>query len=198
MLKDASLQTNHFVNILSSQNFTNSMLRRTIWQWILDRNQAKKLKSILQGRLYHLWSVTKTNHIQSLSFRCSAPFQSIYLLWSNWQHETESWINLHINMFRFFGGGVSLMIVLDNLKTGIISHKKYEDILINKAYQEMAEYYDTVIIPARVKRSKDKASVESSVGILTNLLWLFLSSYQWDDVIKWMKRCHLFSEILTW
>lgn len=59
------------------------------------------------------------------------------------------------------------MIVLDSLKTVIIFHKKYENIIINKAYQEMAEYYDTVIIPARVKKPKDKASVKSSVGILT-------------------------------
>ena len=59
------------------------------------------------------------------------------------------------------------MIVPDNLKTGVISHKKYEDFIINKSYQEMAQYYNTVIIPARVRKPKDKASAEGSVGYLT-------------------------------
>lgn len=78
----------------------------------------------------------------------------------------ENWIQLHVNMFKYFGG-VPLMIVPDNLKTGIISHKRYDDLIINKSYQEMAEYYDTVIIPARVRKPKDKSSAEGSVGYLT-------------------------------
>lgn len=53
-------------------------------------------------------------------------------------------------MFNYFGG-VPLMCVCDNCKTAIISHKKYEDIIFNKAYYEMAEYNGTAIMPARVK-----------------------------------------------
>ena len=31
-------------------------------------------------------------------------------------------------------------------------NKKYEDPILNKSYQEMADYYDTTIIPTRVRK----------------------------------------------
>ena len=36
----------------------------------------------------------------------------------------------------------------DNLKTGVDSNKKYEDPVLNKSYQEMADHYGTTVIPA--------------------------------------------------
>ena len=69
-------------------------------------------------------------------------------------------------MFNFFEG-LPLICVCDNCKTAIISHKKYEDIIFNKAYYELAEYYGIAIMPARVRRPKDKNSTEATVGYLT-------------------------------
>lgn len=80
------------------------------------------------------------------------------------------WIRCHIEAYKYFGG-VTRLLIPDNLKTGVISNRKYDDPIINKTYEEMAEYYDTVIIPARVRRPKDKASVEGSVGVITNFLF---------------------------
>lgn len=70
-------------------------------------------------------------------------------------------------MYNFFGG-VSRILVPDNLKTGVISHKKYDDPVLNKVYQEMADYYSTTIIPARVRKPKDKAAVKGSVYTIHN------------------------------
>jgi len=69
----------------------------------------------------------------------------------------ESWINAHIHMFQFFGG-VSRIIVPDNLKTGV-SKPDWLTPVIQKSYQEMAEHYNTVIIPARVRKPKDYPEV---------------------------------------
>ena len=63
---------------------------------------------------------------------------------------------------------VPRLLIPDNLKTGVVSHKKYEDPVLNKSYQEMAEYYGITVIPARVRMPKDKAAVEGSVGNITN------------------------------
>jgi hypothetical protein len=74
----------------------------------------------------------------------------------------ESWIAAHVNMFQFFCG-VSRILVPDNLKTGVIK-TDWHNPEINKVYREMSEHYNTAIIPARVHKPKDKASVESTVG----------------------------------
>lgn len=78
----------------------------------------------------------------------------------------DEWINAHVKMWEFFQG-TSRLLIPDNLKTGITSHKKYEDPITNKSYQELGDYYGTAILPARVLKPQDKAAVESSVGSLT-------------------------------
>ena len=49
-----------------------------------------------------------------------------------------------------------------NLKTGVTLNNRYDTIL-NRSYQELSEYYDTAIVPARVAKPKDKSLVEGSV-----------------------------------
>ena len=58
----------------------------------------------------------------------------------------------------------------DNLKTGVIKHGKSE-VVLNKSYNEMAEYYGTAILPCRVRAPKDKAMVEGTVGVVTNFIF---------------------------
>lgn len=77
----------------------------------------------------------------------------------------ECWIAAHVNAFKFFGG-VTRMLVPDNLKTGVQKSSWYTPV-INRSYQEMAEHYDTVVMPARVRRPKDKPNVEGVVGIIS-------------------------------
>ncbi|MHB1697631.1 MAG: IS21 family transposase [bacterium] len=73
----------------------------------------------------------------------------------------ESWINCHIKMFVFFGG-VPAAIVPDNLKSGV-TNPCYYDPDINRSYLEMSLHYDTVILPARPNKPKDKPKVENGV-----------------------------------
>jgi len=65
----------------------------------------------------------------------------------------ESWTTAHVHSYNYFGG-VTRILVPDNLKTGIISHKS-DEIIINKTYLELAEHYGTAIIPARPRSPKD-------------------------------------------
>ncbi len=79
-------------------------------------------------------------------------------------HESQTlkhWISAHIRAFEFFGGVVKVLVP-DNLKAGVKSPCFYEPEL-NPTYQEMADYYGCVVIPARVRRPKDKAKVENGV-----------------------------------
>ncbi len=74
-----------------------------------------------------------------------------------------SWVAGHVNTFQYLGG-VPKTIVPDNLKSGVKRADFYEPDL-NKTYQEMAAYYGTVILPARVRKPRDKASAENAVLI---------------------------------
>jgi hypothetical protein len=75
--------------------------------------------------------------------------------------KSDTWIVCHVNMYTYFGGSTRLVIP-DNLRVGVISNTRYETIL-NKSYNEMAEYYDTAVVPARVGRPRDKSAAEGTV-----------------------------------
>lgn len=77
--------------------------------------------------------------------------------------DLPSWINLHVHTFEFMGC-VPEILVPDNPKVGVTHPCRYEPDL-NPTYQDAAAHYGTVVIPARVKKPKDKAKVESAVLI---------------------------------
>jgi transposase len=74
------------------------------------------------------------------------------------------WIQSHIRMWEYFGG-VSEVVVPDNLKSGVTKTHPY-DPDINANYQHVGEHYGFAIVPARVVRPKDKAKVENAVGCI--------------------------------
>ena len=71
------------------------------------------------------------------------------------------WINGHVRAFQFFGG-LPKILRPDNPKTGVKSPNYYEPDL-NPTYQEMAEYYQVAVLPARVRKPRDKGNVENGV-----------------------------------
>ncbi len=79
--------------------------------------------------------------------------------------DQESWTKAHVNAFTFFGG-VTRILVPDNLKTGVEKASWYSPV-INKTYHELAEHYGTAVIPARVRKPKDKPNAEGAVGIIS-------------------------------
>ena len=80
--------------------------------------------------------------------------------------DMENWITAHVNMFRYFGGS-ALMLVPDNLKTGVDHTNDWYTPQINRTYHELAEHYNTAVVPARVRKPKDKPSAEGTVGVVS-------------------------------
>ncbi|MET1250221.1 IS21 family transposase [Sporolactobacillus sp. STCC-11] len=95
---------------------------------------------------------------------------------------TQSWITAHIHALKFFGG-VPRMIIPDNLKTGVDRSSRTEP-AINRTYQEMAEHYQTAIIPARVRHPKDKPNVEGAVKIISTWIIASLRNGQYFSIIE--------------
>ena len=77
----------------------------------------------------------------------------------------ENWLLCHVHAYEYFGG-VTKILVPDNLKTGGTANTRYE-IQLNASYRELAEYYGTAIVPTRVRKPQDKGLVEKSVEFST-------------------------------
>ena len=69
-----------------------------------------------------------------------------------------------VNAFAAIGG-VSKVLVPDNLKAGITKPSRYEP-GINQTYQDLADHYGCVVLPARVMKPRDKAKAEVAVQIV--------------------------------
>ncbi|MHB2148132.1 IS21 family transposase [Calditrichota bacterium LG25] len=76
----------------------------------------------------------------------------------------DSFIESHVKAFEFFEG-VPDILVPDNLKSGVIKAHRY-DPQINASYQDMADHYAVVVIPARPYSPKDKSKVELAVKLV--------------------------------
>lgn len=83
---------------------------------------------------------------------------------ATWSQGLPDWIGSHVRAFTFFGG-VTEVTIPDNLKSGVSKACRY-DPEINPTYQEMAAHYGTVILPARVRKPRDKAKVENGVQLV--------------------------------
>ncbi len=74
------------------------------------------------------------------------------------RQDLPTWTKCHENAMAFFSG-VTEVWVPDNLKAGVTKADRYEPEL-NPTYRDLAEHYQVAVIPARVRKPKDKAKVE--------------------------------------
>ena len=83
---------------------------------------------------------------------------------ATWTQSLSDWIGSHSRAFAFFSG-VPKVVVPDNLKSAV-SKASFYDPDINPTYLDMADHYGTAVIPARVRKPRDKAKVEVAVQVV--------------------------------
>ncbi|MCW2950013.1 MAG: transposase [Thermoleophilia bacterium] len=76
----------------------------------------------------------------------------------------RDWLAAHVAMFDALGG-VPQIVVPDNTKTAITKPNRY-DPDVNIAYADLAQHYGVAVIPARVRRPRDKSKVEVAVQVV--------------------------------
>lgn len=74
---------------------------------------------------------------------------------ATWTQSLPDWLMSNRRMLEYYGG-VSEILVPDNLRSGVSKANRYEA-KINPSYQEFASHYGTCVIPARVRKPRDKA-----------------------------------------
>ena len=97
---------------------------------------------------------------------------------------TDNWIKAHTKMFEFFGG-VTPILTPDNCTTAV-NHSKSDwyTTELNTTYHEMAEHYNLAIIPARVRKPKDKPNAEGSVGHISTWITAALRNEQFFSLAE--------------
>src|SRR5574341_1546581 len=75
---------------------------------------------------------------------------------------SQTWAELHEKAFRRLGGATRV-VVLDNLREGVLAPDIYDPTL-NPLYRDVLAHYGAVALPCRVQDPDRKGKVESGVG----------------------------------
>ena len=87
---------------------------------------------------------------------------------ATWTQQLPDWIGSHVRAFAFFGG-VPELAVPDNLRSGVSKAHRYAPDL-NPTYMDLASHYGVAVLPARVRKPRDKAKAEA--GVLLVERWI--------------------------
>ena len=161
----------------------------------INRKPGELLEVDWAGQTAEIIDTDTGELIEAYIFVAALPYSGYAYVEAFLSQNQEAWITAHINAYNFFGG-VTQILVPDNLKTGIIKNTRTE-LIVNKTYQEMAEHYGTAIIPARVRKPKDKSTVEGTVGVISTYILAatrnqrFFSLRELNEAIK--ERLHTFN-----
>ena len=86
--------------------------------------------------------------------------KSVRLL--TWRSSSQRWAALHEEAFRRLGG-TTRIVVLDNLREGVLTPDVY-DAQLNPLYRDVLAHYGVVALPCRVRDPDRKGKVESGIG----------------------------------
>ena len=105
--------------------------------------------------------ITASGDRQVSIFVGTLPFSTYIYAEATWTQSSQDWLGSHVRMFGAWGGSVP-KLVPDNLKTGV-THPSFYDPVLNRSYLELARHYGIGVVPARVRRPRDKPLAENGV-----------------------------------
>ena len=128
---------------------------------------------------------TSTGEIRTVYlFVATLPYSQYSYVEPTLDMKMDTFLRCHIHMYDFFGG-VTTRLVCDNLKTGVVKHPKEGEIVLTADYEALGLHYMTAIMPAGVKKPKQKASVEGTVGKIATAIIAKLRNeefYSFEDL----------------
>ncbi len=83
---------------------------------------------------------------------------------ARWSQGQEDWLAAHVGAFAYIGGCPE-KLVPDNTKTGV-TDANYWDPVLNRSYHALARHYGVAIVPARVRKPRDKPTAENAVRLV--------------------------------
>jgi transposase len=101
---------------------------------------------------------------------------------ATWTQQLPDWIGAQVRALAYFGG-VPEIIVPDNLKSAVSKAHRYEPDL-NPTYQDFATHYGLAVIPARVRKPRDKAKAEGGVLLVERWILARLRQRTWIGLVE--------------
>lgn len=110
-----------------------------------------------------VWDEVLGTPAKAYLFVACLPYSAYMFVYAFPSMEQKHWLEGHMLAFEAFGG-VPAIITPDNCATAT-DRSPICTTLVNETYREFAAHYQSAVVPARVRKSNDKALVESSVLI---------------------------------
>ena len=112
---------------------------------------------------------------------------------ATWTQALPDWIASHVRAFEFLGG-CSELVIPDNLGSAVSRAHRYEPDT-NPTYHDLARHYGVAVLPARVRKPRDKAKVEVGVQIVER--WI-LAALRHRTFFSLIELNHAIAERLEW
>lgn len=117
--------------------------------------------------------------VKAYLFVAVLPFSGLTFVRAYASMRMDAWLDGHVMAFEYFGG-VPQLVVPDNALTA--THRKQRGDaarFVNDRYRQLADHYGAAILPARVRRPRDKAAVESAVNTVNKRVLGYLLEETW-------------------
>ncbi len=101
---------------------------------------------------------------------------------ATWSQGLCDWTGAHVRAFEF-SGGAPVAVVIDNLRAGVNQSCRYEPEL-NPTYHDLAMHYGVAVLPARVRKPRDKAKVEVGVQVVERWILARLRHRQFFSLVE--------------
>ena len=95
-----------------------------------EHNPGEKIEVDWAGQTLKIMDPETGKEEKAYLFVATLPYSQYSYVEVTSDMRQENWITAHVNMYHYFGG-VSSILVCDNLKTGVIDHPRQGDILLN-------------------------------------------------------------------
>lgn len=121
---------------------------------------------------------------KAILFVAALPFSGMVFCHAYTDMKSPSWLDAHVRAFTLFGG-VTKLVVPDNPTTS--THRRVQgdaERVVNGRYRQFADHYGVAIVPARVKKPRDKAAAENAVNIVNKRVIGYLAEETWSSLAE--------------
>ncbi len=129
----------------------------------LEHKPGERVEVDWSGSTMSYVDTATGENIKVYLFVATLPYSQYTYVEPTLDMKMDSFLRCHIHAYEHFGG-VPTRTVCDNLKTGVVKHPKDGEIVLTDDYAALSSHYTTAIMPTAVRKPKQKASVEGTVG----------------------------------